>query len=69
MLFLFFYISRLYFVVEPHGLTPVAPSFFLATPAVALSINAQAGLELLFSHSSPPLQAGPYAEAGNFFIG
>ena len=40
--------------MEPRELTPIAPSFFLATPTVALSINAQAGLELHFLHSSPP---------------
>jgi hypothetical protein len=43
---------------------PVAPPFLLATPAAALPINTQAGIELHFSHSSPPLRAGPSAEAG-----
>jgi hypothetical protein len=42
----------------------VAPPFLLATPAAALSINTQGAIKLHFSHSSPPLRAGPSAEAG-----
>ena len=43
---------------------PVATPYLLATPTEALFVNSQKAINLHFSHSSPPLRAGPSAGAG-----
>jgi hypothetical protein len=53
--------------VGAYGLTPLAPPLLLATPAAALSIKAQPGLNYIF-RIHPRLRARPSAEAGNVFL-